>query len=460
VASPSEGDATALARGATPAEGRLPVATLIAFGAPAAAYAFYLFFIQFYFLNFATDVLLAGAAVMGGLIGAGRIWDAFSDPMAGYWSDRTRSRWGRRRPWMLAAIPLLAVSFVMVWSPPAGLGEAGLVAWSAGSLLLFYTSYTIYTVPHQSLGAELSLDHHERSRVFGAQRMAFIFGMILAFGAIQFARTASDPRGAAALVAGVAAAFASLLLLLAPLGLRERTHHQGRGASSSFAALRDVLRNRHARVLLAAWLVDGLGAGVLGVLAPYITLYVLKRPDLLALIPAFFVISGIVSIPVWIALSRRFGKRNVWMVALAGNGLFFGSTFFVQEGQIPLLCLLLVGAGFSNACGGVIGSSMLADVIDADELATGERKEGAYSAAWGFAFKLSIGAVVFLTGLALQASGFQPNVEQTRTAELTLRGLFAGAPLLGAILAIAVLRRFKLDHDLHASIRSQLEARR
>ena len=85
-----------------------------------------------------------------------------------------------------------------------------------------------------------------------------------------------------------------------------------------------MLGNPHARILLGVWFVEGLGGGVLGVLAPFITEYVIQRPDLIAIVPAFFVLASVSSIPVWVAASRRYGKRNVWLVALVGNALFFG----------------------------------------------------------------------------------------------------------------------------------------
>ncbi len=444
---------------AAAASGRVAWPTLVAFGLPAAGYSFYLFFVQFYFLKFATDVLLLAPAAIGLLFGAGRIWDAVSDPLAGYWSDRTRTRLGRRRPWLFVAIPLLAVSFVMLWSPPAGLGPGALMLWSGAALVGFYSAFTVYSVPHQSLGAEISRDHHERSRVFAAQRIAFVLGMMFAFVAIDFATNAEAPRAATARLAMAAVAFASLLLLVSPVALREPREHQGRGAGSPYRALRDVLVNPHARILLGVWFVEGLGGGVLGVLSPFYTQYIFKRPDLIAVVPAFFVLASICSIPIWVATSRRYGKRNVWLVALAGNAIFFGATFFIGEGQVVLLCVILAGAGASMGCGGVIGQSMLADVIDYDEYSSGERKEGAYSAAWGFALKLAIGLVIMLTGFALQASGFVPNAEQTPTAALTLRGLFAGAPVVAALLGFAILSRFRLDRAEHARIREALDAR-
>jgi GPH family glycoside/pentoside/hexuronide:cation symporter len=440
--------------------GRVGAGTLLAFGAPASGYAFTLLFIQFYFLKFATDVLLLAPLVGGALVGAGRLWDAVSDPLAGYWSDRTRTRLGRRRPWMLAAVPLMAVFFVMTWSPPGELDGGALVAWCGAALFGFYTAFTVYTVPHLSLGAELSQDHHERSRVFAAQRIAFVLGMMAAFGGVQLLRDASEPRGAAFWLSVTVAGGSSLVLLVCPAVVRERREYLGRGASSPFAALGDVLRNPHARVLLAAWLVDGLGGGVLGVLAPFVAEYVLMRPDLMAALPAAYLLSAVVSIPLWVLLSRRFGKRGVWRAALVGSALSLGATFFLGEGDLAPLIALLVVAGACGGCGGAIGQSMLADVIDWDELRSGERKEGAYSAAWGFALKLSIGLVVVIAGAVLQLSGFTPNVEQAPAAALGIRGLFAGMPFAAGLGAAFTLRRFHLDATAHRAIRAELDSGR
>jgi len=438
---------------------RIGLPALVAYAVPGAGFAFYLFFVQFYFLKFASDVLLAAPAVIGALIGAGRIWDALSDPLVGHWSDRTRSRLGRRRPWMLGAIPLLAASFLMVWSPPEALSGGALVAWSALALFGFYTAFTLYTVPHQSLGAELSLDHHERSRVFGAYRAAFVTGMMLAFLAIGAVESADAPREAARRIAETAVVVVSILLLGAPCWLRERREHRGRGAASPFAALADVSRNPHARLLLLAWFVDSLGGGVLGVLSPFVTEYVVERPGAIAYVPAFFVVASILAIPVWIRLSRRHGKRAVWRTALVLSGLGFGGTWFVGPGDVVLLCGLLVVAGIAAGCGGVIGPSLLADAIDWDELASGERKEGAYSAALGFVQKLGIGVVVMLAGWSLQAVGFVPNAAQSVRVRDAIQAMFAFGPLLGGLLAAWVLGRLRLDEAEHARIRASLDAR-
>jgi GPH family glycoside/pentoside/hexuronide:cation symporter len=418
------------------------------------------FFVQFFFLNFATDVLLMAPATVGVIFALGRLWDAVSDPVVGTWSDRTRTSLGRRRPWMLVGVPLLIVTLLMTWIPPVSLVGGAQVAWVALSLFGFYTAFTCYMVPHQSLGAELSQDHHDRSRIFGIQSAFFTLGIMLAFGGMQYVTLAPEPRDAAArLILGWVVVMGAVLLI-PPLLVRERAEHQGRGGQSSFRAMRDVLRSQHARRLLFAQFVQMLGSGVIGILSPYLVLYILRRPELIGPLPAVFVVFNLASIPVWIRLSRRFGKRDAWAASLVGAAVSFSGVFFVGEGDVALIFGLLILAGLSLGAGGVIGPSILADVIDADELATGERKEGAYSAAWGFAIKSSNALVILFTSMVLQLSGFEPNVDQTDTTKLALRILYAGMPLVMFLAAARVLRGFGLDEAEHARIRGELDRRR
>ncbi|MEN8184754.1 MAG: MFS transporter, partial [Myxococcota bacterium] len=289
---------------------RAPLATILSWGAPAFAASAPLFFVQFFFLNFATDVLLLPPLVVGVIFALGRLWDAISDPIVGTWSDRSRTRLGRRRPWMLAGVPLLVGALLMIWIPPTSLSGTALVAWVAVALFAFYTAFTCYMVPHQSLGAELSTDHHDRSRVFGIQSASFTVGIMLAFGGMQLVTTAADRRAAAAELMVVWVVVMAALLLVPPLRVRERPEYQGRGGQSSFRAMGDVLANPHARRLLFAQFVQMLGTGVIGILSPYLVLYILRDPELIGPLPAAFVVCSVASIPVWVRVSRRIGKRD------------------------------------------------------------------------------------------------------------------------------------------------------
>ena len=448
-----------LATSASSDSDRAPAKHVLAYGPPIFALSAVLFFVQFFFLKFATDVLLLSSLGVGAIFAVGRLWDAISDPIVGTWSDRTRTRLGRRRPWMFGAIPGICLFFAMIWIPPVGLSKGALYAWSAVAIFGFYTAFTAYIIPHQSLGAELSRDHHDRSRIFGVRHAFFMFGMMLAFGGMQLVTNAEDPRRVAGHLALAAVAVSLLVLAIPPALIRERSDYQGRGAQRPLRAMRDVLKNPHARLLLSVQFIEMLGAGVLGILSPYVLQYVLRRPDLIGPLPAIFVVCSVLSIPGWVWAARRFGKRDVWVVAMLGFAFSFGSTFFVAPGQGMAMGLLLIAAGISAGCGGAVGPSMLADVIDYDEYTTGERKEGAYSAAWGFTIKAANALIILLVGVSLQLSGFEPNVEQTPISELTLRTLYAAMPFVMSSIGAILLRRFRLDSREHARIQRELEER-
>lgn len=432
---------------------------LVAYGVPVLAFQFAVYYVGFFFLKFSTDLLLIAPATAGAISALGRLWDAVTDPVIGAWSDRTRSRLGRRRPWLLLGVPTLALTFYMIWAPPEGLAGGALVAWMTLALLAFYTAFTFYTVPHLSLGTELTPHHHERSTVFGVFQAGLIVGMMGSFAAIQYVAVAADGRAAARTLGAVSAVAMIGLLLVTPLFLREPAGHQGRGTAAPMRALADVVRNPHARLLLVALFLVNVGAGVLGMLAPFVIEYIVGRPDLIGVVPAFFVVAGVVSIPFWLWLSKRRGKRNAWVISMWGMSAAFGATFFAGEGDLVPISLLMVAAGFAYGCGGVVGPSLLADVIDWDESRTGERREGIYSAAWGISWKAAVAVIGVVAGTALEASGFQPNVKQTETAALTLHALFSLLPCAVFAGAALIFRRYAIGEAEHARIRAAIEGR-
>jgi Na+/melibiose symporter-like transporter len=281
-------------------------------------------------------------------------------------------------------------------------------------------------------------------------------GVALAFAGMQFVENAEDSRAAAASLAWVAIPVMAVVLLVPACFVKERPEYSGRGGHSSFRAMADVLRNPHARLLLAVTFVEIAGTSVLGIVAPYMIVYVLKRPDLIGPLPGLFLVSSIVAIPLWVRASKRRGKRDAWIVAMVGLAALFGASFFVGEGEVALLAVLFALAGVAAGCGGAVGFSMLADVIDYDEYRSGERKEGAYAAAQGFATKAANTTIILLTGLVLQLSGFVPNVDQTPTVKLAISSLLAGVPFSMFLVGAALLSRFRLDSLEHARIREEL----
>jgi GPH family glycoside/pentoside/hexuronide:cation symporter len=449
-------------------EERVSWSTILAYNAPTLGIGFMFFLVGLQLMKYATDVLLISPAVMGTIFGVSRIWDAISDPIAGYWSDRTNTRMGRRRPWLLASVAPIAVVNWMVWSPPEALSGRALEAWMAVGVIGFYSAMTIFVVPHASLGAELTTGYHDRSRVFGVRHALWSTGNVLALVGMYFLivasqRFAEDGGAAARSTAGgqalLAAAVTAALLVWSVARLRERPDYQGRGASSPWRATSDVWRNPHARLLLIVFLIENLGAATIGILTLYIAEYIVGTPRLAPLYILAYMAASILSVPMWMPLARRFGKKRLWIFSMLLTAVSFGGMFFLQEGSVVLISVLAVTAGLAGGCGGMIGPSVQADVIDYDEYRTGERKEGAYFAAWNFVFKCAFGITLFLTGWVLELSGFRPNQEQTETARLALLSLYALYPLVCYGLGTLIFLRFRLDEREHQNIRRALNRR-
>jgi GPH family glycoside/pentoside/hexuronide:cation symporter len=152
----------------------------------------------------------------------------------------------------------------------------------------------------------------------------------------------------------------------------------------------------------------------------------------------------VVSSPLGVRTARTFGTRDTWLAAMLLAAVAFGGMLFVRAGDVALLIALLVVAGCAMGCGGVLSSSLMADLIDLDERQTGERKEGVYSAAMMFAMKIGASLAIAVSGLVLGASGFMPNVQQSAESLLGIRVLFAGLPCAGFLMGAALFRRFPL----------------
>jgi GPH family glycoside/pentoside/hexuronide:cation symporter len=252
---------------------RVPWRTLLTYALPQLGVGYMFGLVILYLLKFSTDVLFIAPATMGLIFGISRLWDTIADPAAGYLSDRTRTRLGRRRPWFIASALPIALVFLALWAPPRSLAGAGLTLWMGAGVLLFYTATTIFNVPHTSLGAELTSSYHERTRVFAVRLACENAGLFLAIGGLFLLERAADPHAVALHQALAAAVITTGLIVWASIRLRERPEYQGRGCANPYAAFADVWRNPHARLLLGVFFIQELGFASLGTLLPYVSEY-------------------------------------------------------------------------------------------------------------------------------------------------------------------------------------------
>ncbi|HEY5646630.1 MAG TPA: MFS transporter [Pseudomonadales bacterium] len=451
------------------ASGRVSWGTVFSFGMPGLGAGYMYLMMSLYVMKFATDVLLIAPAIMGLIFSASRIWDAVSDPLVGYLSDRTRVRYGRRRSWILASTLPIGVAFVMVFAPPQGLSVAGLTLWMAVAVIGFYSAMTVFFVPHLSLGAELSSNYHERSRLFGVRHGFYTFGSILSLISF-YVLILAEQQGQAvvresAYELAILASGAMMLLIVLSVGqIRERADYQGRVNANPFHAFRDVWRNPHARLLIVVSFIEHVGSAAIGALTLYVAQYVVGAPTWAPVMILCYMIPSSLSVPLWIPLSRRFGKVRLWMFSMLLTGCSFGAMFALPflDGvnlKIAYICVAAFFAGLAAGCGGTLSPSIQGDVIDYDEMVTGERKEGSYFAAWNFVYKGATGVMLLLTGFVLQLSGFTPNQEQTMTVQVAMVTLYGLFPLVCYGIGAFLFRRFSLDEAEHAKIQAALNQR-
>ncbi len=440
---------------------RLSLGVIWAFSLPRIGFGIMGLLFGTYLMKFSTDVLLIAPAVMGSLIAASRLWDAVSDPLAGFLSDRTNSRYGRRRSWMFyAAIPM-GFGLVMIWSPPGFLGEFGIIVWMGLSLLVYETASTAFFVPHSAIGVELTPNYHERTRLFGYAHMIGAIGSILGLISLQFMNMSEDKRTFALLLSLFSGFCVTSIVLWSTRILPERRDYQGRGGKNIFKSFLDVFRNKHALLLLIVYAIETFGAASVGMLVPYLVEYVIPMQAMMVPILLTYTLPQFIFTPMWMKLSRIFGKKRLWAFAMWLNAATF-FCFFVTltPGETSAwVWILSFTLGFAAGCGAVVAPAIQADIIDYDEYLTSERKEGAYLAVWNLVRKSAGSVTALVTGLVLQYTGFEPNIEQTEQTQNAMRALFALLPGICYVVGALLFLRFNFNEKEHAEVRQILAER-
>jgi GPH family glycoside/pentoside/hexuronide:cation symporter len=419
-----------------------------------------------YLMKFATDVLMIAPATMGALIAASRIWDGVSDPLVGYLSDRTRSRFGRRRAWMFAAAVPMSLGMVMIWSPPSVLDGVMVIIWMAVSLFVYETASTAFLVPYGALGVELTPNYHERTRLYGYSHMIGAIGSILGLISLYLMDSSEDKRTSAIILSTIAGFAVAGVVLGTTLLLPERNDFQGRGAANPFKSFADVLHNPHAVLLLIVYGIETFGAASIGMLVPYLVAYVIPMNEMplnsslfMVTVLVFYTVPQFVFTPLWMKLSAYTGKKILWAVSMWMSALIFIGYFFVLDHPY-LIWVLSFALGTAGGIAAVMAPAIQADIIDYDEYLTGERKEGTYYAVWNMVRKGAASLTAIITGFVLQLVGFEPNVEQTESTKFAMSALFAWLPATGYLIGAILFLRFAFNEKEHTEVRRILAERK
>ena len=436
-------------------------------------------------LFFYTSVMGLSGTLVGIAAGIGLVWDALIDPYIGSLSDRTRSRFGRRYPFMLAGALSMGISLWLFFAPPRGLSALGMFLWLLGTGLLVRTTTSVFGVPYFALGAELSQDYHERTQIAGIRGIVALVGTLITAGLsflVFFPDRVPgvDPKLNYASYPAMGFTF-GLLMTLAGLIATFGTRHSGTnpaadGPSSSeamtfFADFVQSLRNPDFRVMFASVSLFFLAVAMNITLSiHYYTHYVkITASNVLSGFQVVFYISGAVGVVVWLRVSRHVEKRRLYLFCAVMTALLLlGARWLLGEGSLfgvgnPVP--VLVGHGLAGFFGSILWfmpGSMIADIADEDELATGQRREGSFFGVFFFGQQLATGIAALAAGVLIDYyAGLVPG-QATQSAQTIQRvaTLYSVLPAVLVLMAAGLATRYTLTHARLLEIQRQLARRR
>jgi len=420
--------------------------------------------IAVFFIKFLTDVIGLSMPMAALAIFIGKTADYFNDPIIGYISDRTRSRWGRRRPFLLFGALPFAIFYILLWWHPPLQNPAALVAYYAVAFIAFDTAATFAYMPYFALTPELTSDYDERTSLTTTRMFFSILGGLLAFTLPFFIVQAFRPENSSQfLLMGAVFGFASAIpLILVFIGTKERREFSEMKQPGIRESIRAALKNRPFVFGLVIYLFTMVSMDILQMILLYYIQWVVRREAQSDLIMGTIFVVALLALPLWEFVSRKMNKRYAYI-----TGISFWAVVQLllitlgPSSPMPLLMFLCVLAGIGVSAAHVLPWSILPDAIEWDEMKTGERHEGMFYSLITLASKVASSIALPLAMLVLSASGYVSRSLTQPTSAITGIRIVTG-PIPAVLLCTGILFAYlyPLGRENYSEIAKELEARR
>lgn len=429
-------------------------------------------------------------AVVGTLMALPRLTDALTDPLMGYISDQTRTRWGRRRPYILIGAITAGILFAALWQLPAGHSEQFYFWFFLIGSIVFYMAYTVFATPWVALGYEMTPDYHERTRLMGVSNFMGQFAWVAApwfymimenkrffEDSVAGARSLAIFIGVFVMVVGVIPAWLCRERMKAVVESSETPNEPteskaqalGRNFVTFFKGFAITIKFPPFLKLCGATFLVFNGFMLVSAFSSYVIIYYVYGGDKFAgaqLMGWNGTVSAVATfavIPLITWLSTRIGKRRAFFFAIGVSIFGYAIKFFCYSQITPLL--ILVATPFiAFGLGGLftLMGSMVADVCDFDELETGQRREGMFGSIFWWVVKLGMALALGLSGFLLNFTGFDVALDGNQSEQtLFLMRLFdVGIPIVASAIAIWLVSSYTITEERARDIREQLESRR
>jgi glycoside/pentoside/hexuronide:cation symporter, GPH family len=462
------------------ADGKMDFATKLAYGAGDLGPAITANISIFFLLVFFTNVAGIPAGLAGSILMIGKIWDAVNDPFIGYLTDKTKSkRWGRRLPWLLyGAIPF-GIFFFLQWIVPQFGGGQNSNTWG---LFWYYVAigicsqvfYTVVNLPYTAMTPELTQDYDERTSLNSFRFTFSIGGSIFSLARIIFG-VIPDRQQQYLVLAAICGVISVISLYWCVFGCRSRVLAFEAKRTQTLSAtdipileqLKIVFSNIPFLFVIGIYLFSWLAVQITASIIPYFVVNCMGLKD--SDVPMVMIgVQGtaLLMLFVWSALSKRVGKKVVYFSGMSLWILAAAGLYFLKPGQIGLMYVLAVMAGFGVSVAYLVPWSMIPDVIELDELQTGQRREGIFYGFMVLLQKFGLALGLFVVGLSLEASGFKAATAsggalpvQPESALQAIRFAVGPLPLVSLVLGLVLTYFYPITREMHAEILLKLKQR-
>lgn len=410
-------------------------------------------FIGFYLLYFLTDVLGLSAALAGTTLMIGKIWDAVTDPLTGFASDRTITPWGRRRPYMIAGSILSLISMYLLFSVDGSGSQTRLFILATLYFCLLSTAYTLVNIPYSALLPELSKNYDERT-LLTAYRMSFaVLGTFVGAGAVMpLLGLFSDPQTGWSILASALGAVMMATALMTVWAIREPAHKKedvkGRGFFKTYT---EALGMKVFLQALIPWTFFIAGTSMIQGALVYYFKYIFSNEALFQPALIGLLTTSLLFIPFWVKLSHKWGKKNCYnigMIIVTAGVLLFS----YSGGNWPVLAAILIitatGIGLSTHY--VMPHAILPDVVEYDSVHNGGlRREGVFSSLWTFGSKIGQALALAVNGWILSLFDYVPDTVQSSTSILGIKLICGPLPALFYVAGILILFHFPINREYY-----------
>ena len=403
------------------------------------------------------DLGLSLGAV-GTILIIARWTDVLTDPLIGFLSDRTRSSWGRRKPWILAGAPILLLSVFMLFRPSADVTTTYFATWT----VILWLGWTLVGIPYYAWGAELSPNYHERTQIATWRTVCGVTGTLTAISAPLATAALFDYGNAIdetlVIISGavIAVAIVAFALLLTRVPEAPRIEVRRVPVLQGF---RLMWRNGPFKRLMIAFMLGGIGPAMAAPLYIFYVNHVIRYDLAGSVILLVFYVGNLIGVTLWAALARRIGKRRAWMSGMSLMLVAQPWYLVLGEGDLRWMMAILFISGMSAGSFVALPSAMKADVIDLDRLETGEDRTGLFFSTWSLAQKAIVAWATGFALLILEFADFQPSGVNGPEQILALKIAFAGIPVMCYALAVWIIRPYPITEARHALVLQQLASR-